>query len=248
MQNSLLSQYRGLIFAALATALVVLIAATLWFFLTFRLTATEPSNTVAYTITQITFTFSKDLSNKTLEGISTTPATNGAFVIDKNRLIFRPTDTLKKGTLTFSFSDITAENGSVIKSLEKVFAVEYVEYNDLSEEEQQRQVSESGGGQDNFDILNGYLPHAAYNYTLDYIEPLPDDKKLTLVIDVYGKSSDESNEVFVARVEQARRDMLTYLDTHKGKNSLDDFNLIYNNDYLSRYNSSQQSNTDNEDL
>lgn len=201
----------------------------------FRFVSSDPKKTIPYSVTQVTFTFSKDLDPDTYKNASVSPKIAGRFAVQGKNLVFLPAVALQKGDITFTFKDITAKNGQKINHLEKTFTVDYVEYQDLSEEEQRRQVIESSGGQDRFDILNGHLPHASYNYTLDYSEPEPSDTHLYLMVDVYGKSNDETEQQYIQRMEQARKDMLQYVEKHRGKNTIDDFYFVYNNDYLSQY-------------
>ena len=226
---------------------LLLAAGTIWlivWLLSFRFVSVDPETKVSTVITQVTFTFSKKLSEKTITGASVTPATNGVFIVNNNQLIFKPTDDLVKGKLSFDLKNITAEGGETITSVHKELSVEYVEYNALSETEKKRQVNESGSGQERFALLNGFLPHATYNYTLDYIQPLPDEKTMALTVDVYRKDDSETQAVYIARMEQAYRDVMIYIETNKGTNSITDYEIFYNNDYLSRYNSIPSNPTD----
>lgn len=202
---------------------------------TFRLKSVSPEGKVSDAITQITFTFSHELANNAVDRVTISPATTGAFAINKNQLIFKPTSQLKQGPLTFSFKNIESRNGKKIDNLRKELTVGFVEYNQLSKEEQKRQVDQSSSGQE-FDLLNGFLPHAAYNYTLDYVQPETDENKLILVIDVYDRDVNQTQKEYVASLEQARKDMLAYVEKNKGSNSMDDFYFLYNSEYLSKYN------------
>lgn len=201
----------------------------------FRLKSVSPEGKVSDAITQITFTFSHDLANSAANRVTVSPATTGTFIVNKDQLIFKPTSQLSKGPLTFSFKNIESRNGKKIDNLTKELTVGFVEYNQLSKEEQKRQVDQSSGGQ-NFDLLNGFLPHAAYNYTLDYAEPEAGEGKLILVIDVYDRDVNQTQKEYVASLEQARKDMLAYVEKNKGSNSMDDFYFLYNSEYLSKYN------------
>lgn len=215
--------------------IAILIGAFFWWFLSFRLVSTNPKYEVSTSISQIEFKFSKDISLETLKNISTIPAVNGAYSVNKKSIIFKPIDPLKTGKLTFTFSKVVASNGDELKALSARFNVGYVEFKDLSDDEIKRQVDKSSGGQNRFDLLNGSLPHAEYNYTLDYIESSVSDEKLSLVIDTYGKATNESTEVYEARMEQARTDVIDYINQNKGKNSLDDFLFTFNDPYLAKY-------------
>lgn len=208
---------------------------SLWYF-SFRLKTISPGDEVPMSVTQIEFVFTRDLSTDTLTGITKTPEANMAITIESNKIIFRPLDSLSQGSLTITVPNVIARNGEILGEVKKTFVVKYIPYNELSKDEQKRQVNQSDGGQGRFEIINGTLPHAAYNYTADFIYPDTSDQRLTIVIDVYGRDTTEDESSYIARMEQAKTDVLFFLEKNKGNNELDDFDIIFNNDYLSRYN------------
>lgn len=220
---------------------IVILSLTAWFvlwYLSFRLITVNPQEPIPTSTSEITFVFSKNLKKDQKIEATTNPEMKGTYTIKDNTIVFNPDERFFETTIIFSIKTIQADNSDVIHNFSKELDITYVDFNNLTSEEQNKQINESDGGQADFPILNGYLPHAAYNYTLDFMEP-QDDSELILTVDTYGKAETETDESYVARMEQAYKDVMQYIEEHRGITPMNMFVIFFSDDYLSRYNTIQ---------
>jgi hypothetical protein len=219
---------------------VLLVAGSIAFFFwnqTFRISSVSP-NPAPYSVTQIEFTFSKELDpSYDLKKISlSNQAVKGEYKLLKQSIVFVPADTLPEGKLTFSFPAIRSTTGEQMNANATV-TVKYVPANQLSKDEKARR-SERDNFQTDYPITSGYVPHATAAWKVEFILPSETGSdKLTLVVTPFIDRGTREPEVdYIARLDEIHKEFVTYIKA--GGFTLSDYYIVYANSYLSRYDQS----------
>jgi hypothetical protein len=217
--------------------LVVLLGGLVAFYFwnqTFRISSVSP-NPAPYVVTQIEFTFSHplDQSYDLKKAKISNDAVKGTFKLTASSIVFKPADAMPKGRLTFTFPGIRSTSGEQLDATSTV-NVKYVPYNQLSKDEQKRQIDQSDSFQNDFPITS-YVPHAAPTWKVEFILPSESGlDKLTLVVTPYIERGTREPEVdYNARLEDVHKEFEAYVTTSGFK--LSDYYIQYVNNYLSRY-------------
>ena len=213
---------------------IIGIIAYIWWFNSFRVTFIDPSP-IPLGTRQTTFYFSKSI-NRTYDtkNITIDPATPGKFTVGENSISFRADNDLQKGNLRFTFKDLSIQNGPTA-TLSTIVSVEYVPYNELSKNEQKRQLDQSDSNQSEFPITNGYVPHVSAAWGIEYLLPVDSgNDKLTLNVKIYAdRGTNEPIVDYHARLDGIHQEVVDYIKA--GGFKLEDYYINYEDPYLSKY-------------
>lgn len=229
-----MSSKKLLLILAIPLLVIGIIVYSFWYS-SFRVASINP-NPVPMSVTQIEFTFSRDIDQKydTKKITLSNDKVKGSFSLTKNSIIFKPDDSMPKGQLTFNFPGVRSTTGEQM-DFKPTVNVKYVPFNQLSREEQHRQTTRSDSFQGEFPITNGYVPHATAAWKVEYALPAESgvDKLTLMVTPLFDQGLREPLVDYQARLELVRTEFEAYLAAGNYKQS--DYYIIYADPYLSKY-------------
>lgn len=197
----------------------------------FRFTGMYPSAGRVPQTVKVYFNFSKDLQPDTKAQME--PTEEGKFSIEGKSIVFTPKSVMNTGEKRVIITSPKSTTGEQLEDITVTFNVEYVPYNQLTPEQQKDEVDRtSNSSQNEFPIINSFLPYQSLDYNIGYELPATEGYPLTLVISTNITPGNDWN-YYYQRLEQARKDALALI-TSKGY-KLEDYNIEYEDEYLMQY-------------
>lgn len=218
--------------------ILIIIGAALFYVMNytgFRVVKRDPSGGVPLSVSKITFTLS-DVITDNKPNISIKPEAAGKFSVDKDTVVFTPSEPFIKDTnYIVTIDNVTINNTDKKHSTKTSFKATYVPYDKLSTEEKDFQKENTDPIYNRYPISQKVLPYVTASYKMEYRVPYGEKEKLIIFITpLIGQGTHETTDEFQARLVAIKDETLGYI-TSNGF-SLDDYNIIFNDGFLDQFN------------
>lgn len=227
---------------AIITAVILLaglfLLYTLYDNLHFRLKNTSPSlDKVATSTVEIKYRFSQPV--KSVESVVVNSKNITSNVSIENRTVTIPFDSILDSNTEYTITLTGVQSewfSNQINSIERTFTPEYVDFNNLSNEEKEAQINASHSGQVDDELLSeNVFPIFNERWQLE-ANVIPSDRVVILTVKFFDEVPDYDNNESVKQVpnetaEQYRKEVLEEIKKRGGDPA--DYTIIYEtNKYL----------------
>lgn len=216
--------------------LVIVVFIVVYSMFPFRLKSISPPlNSVATSSISLDFTFSQPIES--VGEVLIDGAVVHNTVIDKStvKISLLETELVKNIGYDIELNNIKSQwFESSIEELEFTFTPQYIDFNQLSVDEQKRQIQHSNSGQINDPFLNNVFPIITKDYQIEVVNTGDGETfyiDVTFLVEVpdYDKGG-VSKQISNDLAEKYRNEVIDVIRKNKG--TPEDYVIIYSNNYL----------------
>lgn len=179
------------------------------------LDSTSPANASKKVsrVTPITFTFNKELDQKTKDSFSIKPSIEGSVSVSGNRLIFDPSSTYSLNTsYVAQIKSPISKNGQTSRPVTIKFFVTYVPYNELPPDQQKAEIDKTDAIQKKYPILSK-LPYENDHFKITF--SFNEINKLFINVTLYAIINGPSDyESYKQQLQDYKAEALKYLSNN----------------------------------
>lgn len=193
--------------------------------LTFRLVSSSPAggDKPAATTASVSFTFNHPLDEATLKNFTLSPTTKGRLYLEKNSIVFTPDLLFNNVSYTATLSSAVSKSGKTSGPYSISFKTGYVDFNKMSEADQERAIDSSDSLERNFPVV-AVLPDETEQFSIQY--STVENNKLNVSITLYATlNRPEQYDAYQATLKEAKQAALKFLTDNKG--DLSKLNITY---------------------
>jgi hypothetical protein len=204
--------YKLLIAGALLLLIGIAVAVIIAQNTGFRVVSRDPSGDIPLSVSQISFTLSDAIKNKSEVELKIEPSIAGDFTVEDKNIVFTPGAAFEKNqkyTLIIRNAHIDAD--SKIHSTKYAFSATYVPYDKLSDAEKARQMKRTNPVQQEYPITRD-LPYVTSSFKMEYTPPVKKEDPITIrITPLISQSRGESLEQYQARLLTIKEEAEAYL-------------------------------------